>query len=150
MLVEDEQGVREATRRILARHGYTLPSAASAEETLDLFEEIGPAVGLLLTDVVMPGMSGKELVERVRQSHPGLRALYISGYTDDIVSRLGGSGAGARSNAAHSGPRRRSPTGLSAPGMSRADPRPRLTGRALTRLTGARDASPRSACRPPA
>ena len=75
MLVEDEQGVREAARRILARHGYTVLSAASAEETLDLFEEIGAAVGLLLTDVVMPGMSGKELVERVRQSHPGLRAL---------------------------------------------------------------------------
>ncbi len=81
--------MREATRRILSRHEHTVVSAASAAEALDVFSEIGPAVGLLVTDVVMPEMSGKELAERMREIHPSLRVLYISGYTDDIVSPHG-------------------------------------------------------------
>ena len=90
LLVEDEEAVREATRRILSRHGHTVIPAARADEALGALAKIGPAIDVLVTDVVMPEMSGRELAERVREVHPSMGVVYISGYTDDIVSRHGG------------------------------------------------------------
>jgi PAS domain S-box-containing protein len=89
LLVEDERPVRELTRRILARHGHTVLTASSPREALRQFADHGRPVDLLLTDVVMPHMSGRELAERMREIQPGLRVLYMSGYDDEIVSRHG-------------------------------------------------------------
>jgi CheY-like chemotaxis protein len=80
LLVEDEEGVRRITARILTESGYTVLSAAHPREALAILGE-GP-VDLVLTDVVMPGMSGGMLVARMREDAPRLRAVFMSGYTD--------------------------------------------------------------------
>ncbi|MEA2457837.1 MAG: hypothetical protein QOC95_809 [Thermoleophilaceae bacterium] len=80
LLVEDEEGVRRITARILTESGYTVLSAAHPREALAILGE-GP-VDLVLTDVVMPGMSGGMLVARMREDTPRLRAVFMSGYTD--------------------------------------------------------------------
>ena len=95
LLVEDEDGVREATRRILSQHGHTVIPAAGPEEALGAIAKIGAGIAVLVTDVVMPEMSGKQLAERVREVHPSMGVVYISGYTDDIVTRRGGLEPGA-------------------------------------------------------
>ena len=89
LLVEDEDAVRAVTTLALRSHGYEVLAAASAREALRLLDERAGAVDLLLTDVVMPEMSGRELVDRVRPHYPGLRVIYMSGYTDDAVVRHG-------------------------------------------------------------
>ena len=87
LLVEDEPGVRGVARRVLEREGYRVVGAASGEEALERAAELDEAPRLLLTDMVMPGMSGRELVQRVRTIFPGCRALLMSGYTEDAVVR---------------------------------------------------------------
>jgi PAS domain S-box-containing protein len=89
LLVEDQADVRLVTRNILARHGYTVLEAASGTEALSLLESYGGHVHLLLTDVIMPGMTGRDLAERLVQGRPRLRVLYTSGYTDDTILRRG-------------------------------------------------------------
>jgi two-component system, cell cycle sensor histidine kinase and response regulator CckA len=79
LVVEDERAVREYLAEVLAGEGYRVIVAADPEEALGLATEIGE-VDLLVTDVVMPGMSGPALVRTLRKSRPDLRALYISGY----------------------------------------------------------------------
>jgi two-component system, cell cycle sensor histidine kinase and response regulator CckA len=83
LLVEDEEPVRSVTRRFLERGGYRVLEAASGPEALRLFDQVGGAIDLLLTDVVMPGMGGRELATRLVARRPGLRVLYMSGYGDD-------------------------------------------------------------------
>jgi CheY-like chemotaxis protein len=88
LLVEDEPLVREVAQRVLERAGYTLKVAGSAEEALLL----APALGdfdLLLTDVVMPGRSGRELADALLAQRPQLRVLFMSGYTEDMVVTRG-------------------------------------------------------------
>ena len=87
LVVEDEKQVREAAARILAKQGYDVATAASPEAGLALARSQRPA--LVLTDVVMPGMSGTALVERLREFLPDLRVVYMSGYNDDVVLRAG-------------------------------------------------------------
>ena len=89
LVVEDEDPVRAVTSLALRSHGYQVIVASSAREALGLLEERGGAVDLLLTDVVMPEMSGRELVEMVRPRYPKMRVLYMSGYTDDAVVQHG-------------------------------------------------------------
>jgi len=90
LLVEDEPGVRKIARRVLDQSGYRVIEASNAREALDAFEANGESIDLLLTDVVMPGMSGPELRDRLVRSKPGLRVLFMSGYSDDeTVSRAG-------------------------------------------------------------
>lgn len=87
MLVEDDDAVRELTTRILERVGYNVALADTPEIALELLAET--RYDLLITDVVMPGMGGRELADRAREHDPGLRVLFISGYTADEVLRRG-------------------------------------------------------------
>lgn len=89
LLVEDDEAVRSMIRTVLTRLGYTVLAAAHGEEAMYLFDGNAAAIGLLLADVVMPRMSGRELAERLRNRRPSIRVLYISGYNDDAVLRHG-------------------------------------------------------------
>jgi PAS domain S-box-containing protein len=87
LLVEDDDAVRRATSRILRREGCRVLEAASGEQALKILAECGGMVDLLLTDVVMPGMSGWEMHTQVIGHWPGIPAIFMSGYTDDVVGR---------------------------------------------------------------
>jgi two-component system cell cycle sensor histidine kinase/response regulator CckA len=94
MLVEDSSQVREVARRILAKAGYRVLVAESPAEALDMMKASGDQIDLLLTDLVMPQMSGRELAERFAVSHPKAKVLLMSGYTDDAALRNGVGTAG--------------------------------------------------------
>jgi CheY-like chemotaxis protein len=89
LLVEDEAAVRDMVRQLLAASGYTVLEAQSPEDALLLGERHPGPIHLLLTDVVMPAMGGRELAERLRGSRPELKVLYISGYTDNAIVHHG-------------------------------------------------------------
>lgn len=89
LLVEDEEQVRLIIRQALEKQGYKVLSAANGEEALQLAEDQATEISLLLTDVVMPQMSGRELAERLLTMRPQLGVLYMSGYTDDAIVRHG-------------------------------------------------------------
>jgi two-component system cell cycle sensor histidine kinase/response regulator CckA len=89
LLVEDEDPVREVTALLLESLGYQVLHVCSAEEALDLVEANTAKIDLLLTDVVMTGMGGRELAEALCTRSPGLKVLFQSGYTDDMVLRYG-------------------------------------------------------------
>jgi two-component system cell cycle sensor histidine kinase/response regulator CckA len=86
LLVEDNDSVREVTAQSLRRRGYVVYEAANAEEAIEWTKTSGVKPHLLLTDVVMPGLSGPNLAARLVQENPKLRVLYMSGYTDDATS----------------------------------------------------------------
>ena len=87
LLVEDEESVRTLSRTILESYGYSVLEAGSGLEALEMVRERGGSIDLLLTDVVMPSMGGADLVTRLQVLRPGIRVLYMSGYTDDTVVR---------------------------------------------------------------
>jgi len=91
LVVEDEAPVRAVTRQLLERNGYTVLEAADGPAALALVDggSDNPHVDLLLTDVIMPGMSGRELANQLKARRPALRVLFMSGYTDDAVVRHG-------------------------------------------------------------
>jgi PAS domain S-box-containing protein len=89
LLVEDEEPVRHLARRILERAGYTVLEAGDGEEALGLASRHRGPVHLLVTDVVMPRMGGRELAARLAEARRGLRVLYVSGYNDEAVARHG-------------------------------------------------------------
>jgi PAS domain S-box-containing protein len=89
LIVEDEDSVRKLSTRILQAAGYTVLGAANGGEALLLLERHGALVHLMLTDVVMPTMSGRELATRLAKIRPEMKVLYTSGYTDDDVLRRG-------------------------------------------------------------
>jgi two-component system cell cycle sensor histidine kinase/response regulator CckA len=86
LLVEDNDAVRDLTARALRRRGYAVHEAADAEQAVEWTLTSGITPHLLITDVVMPGLSGPNLAARLLQEHPGLRVLYVSGYPDDSTA----------------------------------------------------------------
>jgi CheY-like chemotaxis protein len=87
LLVEDEESVRSMVRRVLEGQGYTVLSAANGDEALELARQHTADIDLVFTDVVMPGMNGSELVERLRESRPEIRVIFMSGYAEGAVRR---------------------------------------------------------------
>ena len=89
MLLEDEPALRELVREWLTGAGYTVLEAKSGAEALEISQSHAGSIHLLLTDVVMPGMSGRELAERLTRSRPDMRVLYVSGYTNNAIVHHG-------------------------------------------------------------
>jgi PAS domain S-box-containing protein len=89
LLVEDQDQVRTVAESILKRFGYQVVAAANGEQALVLGGRHGGVIHLLLTDVVMPQMSGAELAKRMAETRPNTKVLFMSGYTDDSVIRHG-------------------------------------------------------------
>jgi PAS domain S-box-containing protein len=89
LLVEDEDGVRELLEEILTAQGYRVLAASRGVEALQISELVDEEIQVLVTDVVMPHMSGHELAMRLRARRPALRVLYLSGYTDDAIAHHG-------------------------------------------------------------
>jgi signal transduction histidine kinase len=89
LLVEDDDQVRAAARGILRRSGYTVLDAPGPGEALLVVEKYGARIHLLVTDVVLPRMNGPELVDRIRVTRPGIKVLFMSGYTDEAIIQHG-------------------------------------------------------------
>lgn len=87
LLVEDDRAIRDMLARALRVVGYDVAAAADAEEAIALAERADARVDVLVTDVMMPGLSGRQLALRLEKEHPGLKVLYMSGYTDDAAFR---------------------------------------------------------------
>lgn len=85
LLVEDDPPVRATAARILAAQGYQVLEAGDGNSALATLTAPGPRPALLITDVVLPGMGGRELAEEVARRHPEIRILFVSGYTDDAI-----------------------------------------------------------------
>jgi CheY-like chemotaxis protein len=89
LIAEDEEALREAICDYLCSLGYTVLAAGSGEEALSVAGQHDGHIDLLITDVVMPGMSGRELSQMLASLCPDLKSIYMSGYTDDAVLRRG-------------------------------------------------------------
>jgi two-component system cell cycle sensor histidine kinase/response regulator CckA len=89
LLVEDEESVRGLTSRILEKQGYRVIAAQHGREAVDIATKEEGHIDLVLTDIVMPGMNGRGLVERLAGIRPRIKSLYMSGYTDDDIVRRG-------------------------------------------------------------
>ncbi len=94
LLVEDEDAVRDLASQVLVRLGYDVVLASNGAEALERVRTVAKPVSLVVTDVVMPRISGPDLVRRLREVHPGVRALFISGYSNQVMTRNGLVGPG--------------------------------------------------------
>ena len=89
LVAEDETAVRKLVCRQLRNAGYDVLDADSGEKALELFAASGGRVGVLLTDVIMPRLSGKELAERILAEDPTIKVIFMSGYTDEVIAKEG-------------------------------------------------------------
>ncbi len=89
LIVEDHTEVRRLASEWLGYHGYRVVEATTAEEALSISERWPAVLDLMVTDVVLPGMSGRELAERVGLQRPDIKILYVSGYTEDVIAHRG-------------------------------------------------------------
>jgi CheY-like chemotaxis protein len=89
LVVEDENALREMICRMLARHGYQVITAANGRDAVEVAASHRGGIDLLVTDVIMPQMSGKEAAERIRALCPSVKVLFMSGYTEGILSAQG-------------------------------------------------------------
>jgi CheY-like chemotaxis protein len=89
LIVEDEETVRKLALRMLKGLGYRVLEAPEGGRALLLCEELNDPIHLILTDVVMPGMSGPRLVDRLKEIHPEMKVLHMSGYTDNVIVHHG-------------------------------------------------------------
>jgi CheY-like chemotaxis protein len=94
LVCEDEDMVRRLTRRTLEAHGYTVLEAQNGPEALDMASRPGSRIHVLITDVMMPEMNGRELAYRIKGRYPDLRGIFISGYTSDVLTGDGLLGTG--------------------------------------------------------
>jgi two-component system, cell cycle sensor histidine kinase and response regulator CckA len=85
LLVEDEPSLRELTEEMLSDMSFTVLSAGDGDEALRLCREHGLGIDLLVTDVMLPSITGRELADRVLQVNPGIRVLFTSGYTAEVI-----------------------------------------------------------------
>jgi len=89
LIVEDQDEVRKLTRRMLEARGYQVLAAASGADALRIADQAARRIDLLLTDVIMPGMSGREVALLLGPAHPNMRVLFVSGYTDESIVHEG-------------------------------------------------------------
>ena len=89
LVVDDEAELRHLARRILESAGYTVLIAANGEEAVLALNRCSDPVHLMITDIVMPGMSGRKLADLLRRTRQNIKVIYMSGYTDDVVVRSG-------------------------------------------------------------
>ncbi|MEO8259270.1 MAG: response regulator [Acidobacteriota bacterium] len=89
LVVEDQRELRDVVGQMLRRHGYTVIEAGDGQAALALLQTHAAPVQLLLTDVIMPQMSGRQLADIITRDHRSIRILYMSGYTDDAIVRHG-------------------------------------------------------------
>ena len=89
LLVEDNAQVRSLAQTILEQQGYTVIAAADGDDALSKLEKHHDTIDLLLTDVVLPNLNGKEIYELAVQKHPRLMVLYMSGYTNNVIAHRG-------------------------------------------------------------
>ena len=89
LLVEDEDAVRLLTANVLRTLGYHVLEATDGDEAVRIAQSSTKPIDLMITDVVMPHLGGREAVERIRATRPSLRVLFVSGYTDDAIVRHG-------------------------------------------------------------
>jgi CheY-like chemotaxis protein len=89
LFVEDEDALRGVGLKVLRNCGYTVLEAANGEEAIELLQTSNVPIDLLITDVVMPGMGGRVLAEKIRAQRPEIKVIYMSGYTDGAVMRHG-------------------------------------------------------------
>jgi CheY-like chemotaxis protein len=87
LVVDDERTVRDSVVRVLARHGYSVYSAADGAEAEEMFQERSDEIEILISDIEMPGMSGRVLADRLRVINPSLKVLFLSGHTRDVLLR---------------------------------------------------------------
>jgi two-component system, cell cycle sensor histidine kinase and response regulator CckA len=95
LIAEDEESLRTLATRMLEQRGYSVLAADNAEHALELVEQSPDRIDLLLTDLVMPKMSGRALADSVRERNPGMRVLFMSGYADETVTESGALEQGA-------------------------------------------------------
>ncbi|MBN1808253.1 MAG: PAS domain S-box protein [Planctomycetes bacterium] len=96
LVVEDEEGIRELSIEVLSDCGYTVLQARDADEALEVCRKHKGAIDLVLTDVVMPGMSGKGLADPLARDHPSMKVIYMSGYSDGVMAQRGVSNSGVQ------------------------------------------------------
>jgi PAS domain S-box-containing protein len=96
LVVEDQDSLRDLICEMLAESGYEVLSAADGPAALEASAGRAGPIDLLVTDVIMPGMNGRELLDRVRDARPAIRILFISGYTNDVIARSGARLEGTR------------------------------------------------------
>jgi two-component system, cell cycle sensor histidine kinase and response regulator CckA len=89
LLVEDEESLRELVGELLEANGYQVLAAEDPRKAIETAERHGGVIHLLLTDVLMPGMNGRALAQRVRELRPDIRVLYMSGHTEDSIAQSG-------------------------------------------------------------
>jgi len=89
LICEDEESVAQLTRQVLTRGGYTVLSATNGREAMELANRHTGPIDLLVTDVIMPEMNGRELAERLSAVRSGIEVLYVSGYTSDLIAQHG-------------------------------------------------------------
>ena len=89
LLVEDEEGIREVTAMLLSHLKYSVICAACGADAIEKFQKHQGSIDVLLTDVVMPGINGRVLAERLAPLQPGMKVLYMSGYTDSFIAGHG-------------------------------------------------------------
>jgi PAS domain S-box-containing protein len=89
LIAEDEDTVRDVAYEMLVKSGYTVIAAANGQEALNACSGHNETIHLLITDIIMPGMNGKELAECIRKIHPETKVLYTSGYTDNVIAHHG-------------------------------------------------------------